>query len=89
MIKHFYFQFDVTDDYTLETIFYWLPYLSGLVEDECVSIECLLRCVNLTQNEHRLPISLKNERTTLMNCPIGMWKFTGKLQLDDETELVF
>ena len=91
MIKHFYFQFDTNEDYTVEMIYYWLPYLSGLVEDECLPVECVLRCLKYDGDNNNnklnsidqtdLKLKLSNENTKLKNCPIGMWKFTGKTKL--------
>ncbi|RNA18150.1 putative methyltransferase TARBP1 [Brachionus plicatilis] len=85
LVNHFYFQFNPIDDYSIETIYYWLPYLSGLIEEELVKKENFLSIVldksvfDLTEQDNSLDvsISLKSPHSTLKNCSPGVWKFSA------------
>ncbi|CAF0769437.1 unnamed protein product, partial [Brachionus calyciflorus] len=85
LVSHFYFQFNPMDDYTIETIYYWLPYLSGLIEEELVSKENFLSIIlekpiyELTRADFELKFGLRlyNHDSKLKNCVPGVWKFSA------------
>ena len=71
----------------LKTVYYWLPYLSGLIEEELVKKENFLSIVldksvfDLAENDFTLDmcVKLSSKDCKLKNCSPGVWKFTGKL----------
>jgi tRNA G18 (ribose-2'-O)-methylase SpoU len=83
ILKHFYFQFDPIDDYSLDTIFNIFPYKSGIIEDELVTADQFLSIVlnksifNLKQTDYELNwlIKLKNKNENLNQCTSGIWRF--------------
>lgn len=72
----FLYQFDPMRDYSLETIFYTLPKLSFIAEDEYLSAEWFFE---IGQKVHlSFPISVHNVSTILRSCQPGIWRLTGK-----------
>ena len=68
-----------------KTIFYWLPYLSNIIEEELLKPETFIM---LTKNKRRheikeldfdldLPLKLRHGVTKLKSCMPGVWRFTG------------
>ena len=71
----FLYQFDPVRDFSLETIFYTLPKLSLLAEDEYLGPEWLME---ISQHFHlTFPISVHNVWTILQSCQPGIWRLTG------------
>jgi hypothetical protein len=72
----FLYQFDPIRDFSLETIFYTLPKLSLLAEDEYLWAEWF---IEISQQLHlSFPISVHNLSTILKSCQAGIWRLTGK-----------
>jgi hypothetical protein len=72
----FLYQFDPMRDFSLETIFYTLPKLSLLAEDEYLWPEWF---IEISQQSHfTFPISVHNVSTILQSCEPGIWRLTGK-----------
>ena len=70
------YQFDPMRDFSLETIFYTLPKLSLIAEDEYLCPEWL---IEISQQFHlTFPISVHNSSTILQGCQPGIWRLTGK-----------
>ena len=62
-------------DFSLETIFYTLPKLSLVADDEYLLPEWLME---MSQHFHlTLPMSVHNICTILQRCQPGIWKLTG------------
>ncbi|UJR37543.1 hypothetical protein I4U23_030245 [Adineta vaga] len=88
----FLYQFDSTRDFSLETIFYTLPKLSLLAEDEYLLAEWF---IELSQKLHLTSvITVHNISTILQSCQAGIWRLTaggktetGGQQQDDEGSL--
>jgi len=72
----FLYQFDPIRDFSFETIFYTLPKLSLIAEDEYLWAEWF---VEISQQLHlTFPISVYNVSTILQSCEVGIWRLTGK-----------
>jgi len=79
----FLYQFDPIRDYSLETIFYLLPKLSLIAEDEYLVSDWFIQ---ISQQFHlTFPISVHNISIILQSCPAGIWKLTaaGKTETTD------
>lgn len=62
-------------DFSLETIFYTLPKLSLIADDEYLLPEWLME---ISQHFHlTLPMSVYNLCTILQGCQPGIWRLTG------------
>ena len=73
----FLYQFDPMRDFSLETIFYTLPKLSLVAEDEYLLPEWL---IEISQHFHMtLPMSVHNLCTILQGCQPGIWRLTGTI----------
>ena len=72
----FLYQFDPIRDFSLETIFYTLPKLSLIVEDEYLSADWFIEISK--QFHFTFPISVHNTSTILEACQAGIWRLTGK-----------
>lgn len=74
----FLFQFDPIRDFSLETIFYTLPKLSLVADDEFLLPEWFM---DVSQQFHlTFPISVHNRCTILQGCQPGIWRLTGKTE---------
>jgi hypothetical protein len=72
----FLYQFDPIRDFSLETIFYTLPKLSFIAEDEYLWAEWF---IEISQQLHlTFPISVHNVSTILQSCEPGIWRLTCK-----------
>jgi hypothetical protein len=75
----FLYQFDPIRDFSFETIFYTLPKLSLIAEDEYLWAEWF---VEISQQLHlTFPISVHNVSTILQSCHAGIWRLTGKKRI--------
>ncbi|CAF4140691.1 unnamed protein product, partial [Adineta steineri] len=71
----FLYQFDSIRDFSLETIFYTLPKLSLLAEDEYLWPEWF---IETSQKLHMtFSISVHNISTILQSCQAGIWRLTA------------
>ena len=70
------YQFDPIRDFSLETIFYTLPKLSLLAEDEYLMPEWFIEISQ--QFQLTFPISVRNASTILQSCQHGIWRLNGK-----------
>ena len=78
----FLYQFDPIRDFSLETIFYTLPKLSLLAEDEYLWSEWF---IEISQQIHLVfPVSVHNISTILQSCQAGIWRLTGKIFVFEE-----
>lgn len=60
----------------METIFYTLPKLSLIADDEHLSPDWFME---IGQQLHfTFPISVHNLSTILQTCDVGIWRMTGK-----------
>ncbi|CAF1528436.1 unnamed protein product [Rotaria magnacalcarata] len=79
----FIYQFDPIRDFSLETIFYILPKLSLIADDEYLWSEWF---IEISQQLHlTFPMSVHNVSTILQSCPVGIWKLTasGKSEIGE------
>ncbi|CAF0979391.1 unnamed protein product [Rotaria sordida] len=77
----FLYQFDPIRDFSLETIFYTLPKLSLIADDEYLWPEWF---IEISQQLHlSFPISVYNVSTILQSCQAGIWRLTatGKTEI--------
>ncbi|CAF1052840.1 unnamed protein product [Rotaria sp. Silwood1] len=76
----FLYQFDPIRDFSLETIFYTLPKLSLIADDEYLWPE---RFIEISQQLHfTFPISVYNVSTILQSCQAGIWRLTASGKTD-------
>ena len=99
MIKQFTFQFHPVNDYSIETIFFILPSLYGVNDDELIQVDSFLSIVldkqlfEIQSFDYELdiglPIRLKNIDSKLITFSSGQWKFAdfrdepGQTTVDD------
>lgn len=71
----FLYQFDPLRDFSLETIFYTLPKLSLIAEDEYLCSEWFIQTSQ--QLHFTFPISVHNTCVIIQSCRAGIWKLTA------------
>ncbi len=73
----------------LKSIYNYFPYLSGMIDEEIITIDNFLsivlnkRSCEIESSDHNKVISfisLKNDKSKLSRCTPGVWKFTGNLK---------
>ena len=88
MIRQFSFQFHPLDDFSVETIYFIVPSLYGIIEEELISVEAFLSIVLDKQISEiktfdyeldiGLPMRLKNFTDNLATNSSNTWQFPGK-----------
>ncbi|KAI8482105.1 Tar (HIV-1) RNA binding protein 1 [Branchiostoma belcheri] len=72
------YNFRPRQDYSVETIFHSLPYLSGITDAEWISPNLFLQSPPaIWQDESCKPLPLWNPRDDLRKCVYSLWKIKG------------
>ncbi|GFN97103.1 tar (hiv-1) RNA binding protein 1 [Plakobranchus ocellatus] len=85
LIQNYMFQdFDPVADYSMETLFYTLPKLAGIADDEWISPSQFLKWDKTWLSRTGNPLPLRNSTQTLSQCKTGPWKLKVYKENDDE-----